>query len=342
MRQAASLGDPESQCGLVLWALAERDRVVDVERCIHWLMQAARSRYAPALRCLGLAAAAHGDIESAKRWFELAWAGGDPVAVALLAHLETDPVVAQGLHALAVAAGIARSAHFLHGTAEPARLTTPSNLPGAPHADAFVNVLAAANTHREQPRLQTVDNVLSMLECEYVMSLAAPSLEPSFVHDPVSGRPMRHPIRSSHSMAFPGHDGDIWLRQLQRRLAVLAGQPFIHAERLAVLRYGVGDEYRPHRDYLRGDDLAELRQDRPGQRVTTAFCYLNEVDSGGETDFPLLQTRISPRRGRVVLFDNVRADGLPDPDTLHAGRPVERGEKWLATLWFRQRPLRTF
>jgi hypothetical protein len=36
------------------------------------------------------------------------------------------------------------------------------------------------------------------------------------------------------------------------------------------------------------------------------------------------------------------ADGRPDPDTLHAGVPVERGEKWLATLWLRQRRYRDF
>jgi hypothetical protein len=44
----------------------------------------------------------------------------------------------------------------------------------------------------------------------------------------------------------------------------------------------------------------------------------------------------------VVLFDNVGPDGRPDADTLHAGLPVERGEKWLGTLWLRERPLRAF
>jgi hypothetical protein len=43
-----------------------------------------------------------------------------------------------------------------------------------------------------------------------------------------------------------------------------------------------------------------------------------------------------------VVFDNLFADGRPDPDSLHAGTPVERGEKWLATLWIRQRRYRDF
>jgi hypothetical protein len=33
-------------------------------------------------------------------------------------------------------------------------------------------------------------------------------------------------------------------------------------------------------------------------------------------------------------------DGTLDEDTLHAGLPVERGEKWIATKWLRERPYR--
>ena len=36
-----------------------------------------------------------------------------------------------------------------------------------------------------------------------------------------------------------------------------------------------------------------------------------------------------------MIFDNLLADGSPDADSLHAGLPVQRGEKWLATLWLR-------
>ena len=43
-----------------------------------------------------------------------------------------------------------------------------------------------------------------------------------------------------------------------------------------------------------------------------------------------------------IAFRNLTADGRPDPDSLHAGLPVARGEKWLATLWLRQRSCRAF
>ena len=79
-----------------------------------------------------------------------------------------------------------------------------------------------------------------------------------------------------------------------------------------------------------------------GWRVHTVFAYLDEVGAGGETDFPRVRVRVSPRRGRIVHFTNLLADGTPDEDTLHAGLPVRAGEKWLATIWTRQRPYREY
>jgi hypothetical protein len=52
--------------------------------------------------------------------------------------------------------------------------------------------------------------------------------------------------------------------------------------------------------------------------------------------------RVAPEPGKAVIFDSLHADGTPDPDSLHAGMPVEDGEKWLATLWIRQGRYRTW
>jgi len=74
------------------------------------------------------------------------------------------------------------------------------------------------------------------------------------------------------------------------------------------------------------------------QRVSTVFVYLNDVMEGGGTDFPRLGVHVEPERGKAVKFLNCGDDGRPNPETLHAGLPVIRGEKWLATLWFWDRP----
>jgi hypothetical protein len=131
------------------------------------------------------------------------------------------------------------------------------------------------------------------------------------------------------------------LRVAQLRMAVAAGIDLAHAEQLTVLRYAPGQQYYPHRDYL---PPGTLQRDRPhaGNRVRTAIVYLNAVEAGGATEFPVPGLRVDPLPGRAVIFDNLLPDGRPDPDSLHAGAPVEAGVKWLATLWIRQGRYRLF
>jgi hypothetical protein len=44
------------------------------------------------------------------------------------------------------------------------------------------------------------------------------------------------------------------------------------------------------------------------------------------------------RRGSALFFWNVEPDGTRDQDTLHAGLPVTRGEKWLLSQWIGRPP----
>ena len=53
-------------------------------------------------------------------------------------------------------------------------------------------------------------------------------------------------------------------------------------------------------------------------------------------------TSNGPRPGAALAFRNVLADGTTDEDSLHAGLPVRRGEKWIATLWIREGAVRGF
>jgi prolyl 4-hydroxylase len=92
------------------------------------------------------------------------------------------------------------------------------------------------------------------------------------------------------------------------------------------MRYTPGQEYKPHLDALAG-----LRN----QREWTAIAYLNTDYDGGETIFPLLSISIRAEPGDILIFRNIDGDGDPDPRLRHAGRPVTRGAKWIATRWIR-------
>ena len=147
--------------------------------------------------------------------------------------------------------------------------------------------------------------------------------------------------RTSSDAALFGAQDDFGARWLQSRMTALVGVPFGNGEHMVVLSYEPGQEYRPHYDYLpaaaRGN---KPEPDQPGQRVHTMFCFLDDVAGGGATDFPQLGVSVAPKRGRLVHFTNLLADGSGDPATLHAGLPVTAGRKWLATMWTRQRRYR--
>ena len=67
----------------------------------------------------------------------------------------------------------------------------------------------------------------------------------------------------------------------------------------------------------------------------TFFVYLNDLageDAGGETDFPRLNARVRPKRGRAVFWYDTDEKGEGDERTFHAGLPVKVGTK-VCSAW---------
>lgn len=189
---------------------------------------------------------------------------------------------------------------------------------------------------------QVAEGVLGREECLMLRHLASAALRPSQAIDPHSGSGQTLRIRTSDDARIDPLLEDAALVLARRRLCALAGVTPQQAEPFVVLRYRPGQEYRLHRDTLPTSLLADPVQGRGGQRVATVVAYLSGVEAGGETEFPRRGLRVVPRPGAALAFRNVHADGRIDEDSLHAGLPVQRGEKWIATLWLRERSLRGF
>jgi len=249
-------------------------------------------------------------------------AARDPVAALLFAAraargegMAADPALAQVLHQQLAAHGI------------------------APLPAVTATAATPLQVQHERPWIAIADGVLSADECRLMIALMRPHLRRSQVFaDGQEGRQVQA-VRTSSGGTLDPVIEDHAARRIQQRLADIAGVPLLHAEAMSILRYAPGQQYRPHRDYLPPSALAA---DRPaaGNRRRTLCVYLNDVEAGGETEFPIAQVQVAPRAGRVVVFDNLDDQGQPDPDSLHAGLPVVRGEKWLGTLWFRERRYR--
>lgn len=132
---------------------------------------------------------------------------------------------------------------------------------------------------------------------------------------------------------------DPFVRMMQRRIDDLLGIDPALGETLQGQRYAVGQEFRPHFDHFGvAHRLTDEDHRRGGQRSWTAMAYLNAVEEGGSTDFPRLPLSIPPQAGALLVWNNMRPDGTPNPDSLHAGMPVIRGVKYVLTKWYRARP----
>ncbi|HYD38875.1 MAG TPA: 2OG-Fe(II) oxygenase [Allosphingosinicella sp.] len=176
------------------------------------------------------------------------------------------------------------------------------------------------------PQASAVRAFLTRTECAYLIAAAEPRLQPSVVVDPATGRMVPHPVRTSDAAMFGVFAEDAVVAAINRRIAALSGTAPAQGEPLQVLRYRAGGEYKPHMDALPAE---------PNQRILTVLVYLSDDYGGGETRFVRTGLTFRGKAGDALMFRNARPDGRADPLSLHAGLPVERGVKYLASRWIR-------
>lgn len=132
---------------------------------------------------------------------------------------------------------------------------------------------------------------------------------------------------------------DPLVMELKRRIIALTGLDPAHAEPMQGQRYEVGQEFKAHTDYFEpsGADY-EKYCSVAGQRTWTVMLYLNEVEAGGVTRFKAIDKMVEPETGKLLAWNNLRANGTPNPSTIHHAMKVRAGTKYVITQWFRERP----
>lgn len=185
----------------------------------------------------------------------------------------------------------------------------------------------------ETPVVRVLDHLLDDDECDALIELARPRLARALTVD-TAGRQQVDQRRTSEGMFFRLGETPL-IERIEARLEAMLGVPASHGEGLQLLHYGTGQEYEPHYDWFDpGQPGFEAVTAHGGQRVASVVMYLNTPEAGGGTGFPSAGLTVTALKGSAVYF----AYETGDKSSLHAGLPVLKGEKWIATKWLRERP----
>ena len=168
--------------------------------------------------------------------------------------------------------------------------------------------------------------------CTRLIELIDRDRRPSTIADP-NGDDY---FRTSETCDLPADEPAV--QDLESRLLALNGIDAAHGEPVQGQRYAVGQEFKAHTDYFEpnGADFEKFCS-VAGQRTWTFMIYLNEPDAGGATRFKVIKKNIQPETGKLVCWDNHRADGSLNPATIHHGMKVRKGTKYVITKWYRER-----
>jgi len=174
-------------------------------------------------------------------------------------------------------------------------------------------------------------NFLNRNECEKLVQLIDNDAQPSTLYKETEQKDFR--TSSSCNM----DPWDSFIMDLDKRISGALGLNPKHSETLQGQRYEKGQQFKEHHDYFHTSQ-AYWKQEGPngGQRSWTTMIFLNQAEEGGTTEFPYARLGVKPLTGTMLIWNNMYPDGTPNPYTLHTGKPVIKGTKYIVTKWFRQ------
>lgn len=181
-------------------------------------------------------------------------------------------------------------------------------------------------------QLYLLEHFLSAEECRMLCEKIDAGVYPS----PLYEKEKYEGVRTSQSCNLDVYDPVV--AGIETRIADLLGIDRSWGEPLQGQRYEPGQCFKEHADFFYVDQpyWAEY-EPHGGQRTWTAMIYLNEPGTGGGTGFGYLDLTVKPKLGRILIWNNMVADGSPNPWTMHEGQPVEDGVKYIVTKWYRER-----
>lgn len=203
----------------------------------------------------------------------------------------------------------------------------------------FWHTAPEGETLHARPLVRRFPELAPSAVCEWIEGRAEGRLRRALIYDPNQGGDVVDHMRSNSIAGFSLADVDLVQIALQHRMSAACGVPIRNAEGPTILHYAVGEQITDHYDFINVGTAGYADYiERHGERIITFLLYLNDDYTGGETDFAKLDVRHKGTRGEGLFFTNALPTGAPDFRVVHAGLPPTRGEKWIVSQFFRNRP----
>lgn len=194
--------------------------------------------------------------------------------------------------------------------------------------------LFGLNTNKEEYTEPIVlENFITKKEANEIIKLSRPHMKNATIrgYETVKG------VRDSKT-AWLNKRSDPIIKKMFLKASNITNKDMDDMENLQVIHYKPSQFFKTHYDQSHNNkkwNLHELEK-HGGPRLYTILIYLNDTYEGGETSFPKLNKSFKLKTGDAILFHNLDNRQLQvHENALHEGKPIKKGEKWLATIWVR-------
>jgi prolyl 4-hydroxylase len=199
------------------------------------------------------------------------------------------------------------------------------------YLDFYNNQICSIGTPitTSKAQIYCIENFLTPIDCKLLIGV----IEQDAVRaKTVSGLSDKR-TSSLSSLRYVEHS---FYLSIEKKLTSLMGLHPFQSETIQGQKYEIGEFYKPHwdsfsKDIVNYEDFVVWQ----GQRTWTNMVYLNDVDEGGETNFPDLKIKVKPKKGMLLGWNNLNKDGKRNVLTRHEALPPKSGKKYIITKWWR-------
>ncbi|KAI1493097.1 hypothetical protein F5X96DRAFT_689692 [Biscogniauxia mediterranea] len=208
------------------------------------------------------------------------------------------------------------------------------------------------------PLLIYMESFLTAPEITELLEAGEPEFAPSVVYK--QGRLQGTADRTSSSAGLPRTNPTVQcvLRRAQQFLGTMFDPARDDIGPPQLVRYVEGQRFNQHHDWYDRPQPARkgmLGKGRSWNRLASFFATLEDQCTGGETWFPrvtpthargnmdhLWRTHeegglaFKPIAGNAIFWVNLHPNGTGDERVIHAGLPVEKGQKTAMNIWPRK------